>query len=327
MLSRLRMPTDKAIRQYISLASAIFDKGNRKLAHQDGTFKATTLENAIKDLVAAKALGDRMVGPPPPTGHSNTDDTGCRAFVCAMPAHNMAHPQRFRTYAARAHAGPNCAIWQAARATTAAPTLFKRIAIAAERGHAPQEFVDGGVCCNNPARKVMEEARAVFGGATRLGCLVSIGAGHAGVIGLGRRPDAFERLLLIDLMRALHGVASDCENEAQRAARQFVNAPNKYFRFSVAHGAGDVALDEWTRVDELTAHTAAYLKDAAVSHAVDRLVKLLCEGRASGYPSGPEVTLDTLCTCASEIFTASGASSFSCTSMKRRLRILLISRY
>ncbi len=96
--------------------------------------------------------------------------------------------------------------------------LFKPVAIAAAPGHTVQEFVDGSLHCNNPVRKVMDEARTVFGGAMRLGCLVSIGAGHAAVIGLPRQPDALERLLPKGLMQVLQSMATDCEQEAYSVA-------------------------------------------------------------------------------------------------------------
>jgi hypothetical protein len=80
-------------------------------------------------------------------------------------------------------------------------------------------------------------------------------------------------------------------------ARQFVGAPaddNRFFRFSVTQGAGSIALEEWEHVDELTAHTHAYLKEAEVSHAVNCLVSLLCApGRAA--EGGAAATLNHVC--------------------------------
>jgi hypothetical protein len=195
----------------------------------------------------------------------------------------------------RENAGPDCLIWEAARATTATPTFFKPIAIAAALGHTPQAFVDGALRCNNPMREVMDEACAVFGSAARLGCLVSVGTGHAAVIGLPKQPDAFERLLPVGLIKALKSVATDCEKEAQSMARQFREPLDRYFRFSVAHGASGILLEEWERLDEVTQHTEAYLKDTEVSRAVNRLVKLLCQpGQAAEGNS--QITLDNLCT-------------------------------
>jgi hypothetical protein len=91
-------------------------------------------------------------------------------------------------------------------------------------------------------------------------------------------------------------VATDCESEAQRAAWQLAGLPDRFFRFSIAYSAGEICPEVWRRTGELAARTVTYLKDAVVSQTVDRLVKWLCEGRAAGGPSGPEVTLSSICT-------------------------------
>ena len=84
-------------------------------------------------------------------------------------------PVRFRTYQSdEPHS--NCKIWEAARATSAAPTFFKRIEIGRN-----QPFIDGGLGRNNPSQVVLDEAKAIFG-ARQIGCLVSIGTGQAEVI-------------------------------------------------------------------------------------------------------------------------------------------------
>ncbi len=297
MLGRLGMTVDEAIEQYTATASAIFSKKNRKADYKREAFKATTLEKLMQELVAARAMGDRMIEPTPSDagpGEGRAGHRGCRAFVCAMPSRNMAHAQRFRTYAVRDNAGPNCFIWQAARATTATPRVFKPVAIAAAPGHAAQQFVDGGLRGNNPVREIMAEARAVFGGAARLGCLVSIGAGHTAVIGLPRRSDALERLLPAGLITALSSAATDCEREAQSVARQFGDPVDRYFRFSVAHGAEGISLEEWKKLGEVTQHTEAYLKDIEATRSIDRLVKLLSESDRS-FDEGSQITLDNLC--------------------------------
>src|SRR5271163_1218381 len=108
MLGRLRMTTEEALKTYNSLAGAIFSKDNRKWAVQDGTFKATTLENKVKELVAERALGEFMF-------EASNDSNIGNAFVCAMPAKDLAHPRRFRTYHVRTLASANCRIWEAAR--------------------------------------------------------------------------------------------------------------------------------------------------------------------------------------------------------------------
>jgi predicted acylesterase/phospholipase RssA len=196
------MTTDETLRAYNTIASAIFSKENRKWMIQDGSFKATTLENKVKEVVAEKKHGDNMLDA------SNEASMG-KAFVCAMPAKNMAHPRRFRTYAVRELESANCKIWEAARATTAAPTIFKRIFIG-EEGRAKEEFIDGGIRCNNPAIQVMEEARNMFGDDRVVNCLVSIGTGHPGTIGLSK-PDGFQKILPKELINVLKSIATDCE--------------------------------------------------------------------------------------------------------------------
>jgi hypothetical protein len=49
MLFRLRMPIDQAISAYVKLASHVFSK--TKWAHQEGTFKASRLEEAIVEVI------------------------------------------------------------------------------------------------------------------------------------------------------------------------------------------------------------------------------------------------------------------------------------
>jgi len=55
MLGRLRMSTDDALDEYTQLAGYVF--GERKWAFQDGLFKASRLEEAIKKIVE-KYAGD-----------------------------------------------------------------------------------------------------------------------------------------------------------------------------------------------------------------------------------------------------------------------------
>ncbi|KIM42400.1 hypothetical protein M413DRAFT_43952, partial [Hebeloma cylindrosporum] len=138
----LRMDVDTAIDHYNNLAKKVFSASKRWPG--DGKFKATKLEEVIKSVV-----GDV-------TGDSEElllelgDTSICRTFVCARNAHDMNAniPVFFRSYPSReTHSG--CKIWEAARATSAAPTFFKRIEI----GRA-QPFIDGGLGRNNPSRVV-----------------------------------------------------------------------------------------------------------------------------------------------------------------------------
>jgi hypothetical protein len=64
MLGRFRMTTHQALDKYVHIISRVFASSNKKNHHQDGAFKATTLETEIKTLIA-EMTGDpdeRMIG-------------------------------------------------------------------------------------------------------------------------------------------------------------------------------------------------------------------------------------------------------------------------
>ena len=80
MLSRLRMTAAEAAEQYIELARQIFGPQNQKSRFQDGRFKATTLEEAVKKVVALRAgasnTGTSMI----PTGNAAANDSKWQVY-------------------------------------------------------------------------------------------------------------------------------------------------------------------------------------------------------------------------------------------------------
>jgi hypothetical protein len=188
-----------------------------------------------------------------------------------MAAHNMTAgiPVLFRTYPAPKNETFDCTIWEAARATTAAPTFFKQMVI-----HEPgsrQPYVDGGLGCNNPTAQVLEEAELIFP-ARRVACIISIGTGQAKAISI---PKTTLPVVPIEIIEAMKAIATDCEVTAQAMAKRFRNTSNFYFRFNVEQGLQEVTLAQWERLDEVTAHTRHYLKmeevDKKIGAAVDAI--------------------------------------------------------
>lgn len=214
--------------------------------------------------------------------------------MCAVPARNMEYPRLFRSYKVRENNTPNCRIWEAARATTAAPTFFKRISIS-EPGLISEEFVDGAFKYNNPAEVVIKEAKHIFNTERPIGCIVSIGTGQKDTIGMAK-PDSFQKILPSDLIRVLKDIATDCEATANRLKEQFLETPGTYYRFNVTHSVGSISLDEWGRLSEIQTHTIAYLFDPQVSKSVDAVVKVLAEqGKQEAAQSQGRVTLGSIC--------------------------------
>ena len=159
----------------------------------------------------------------------------------------MVIPVLFRTYQPRG-SPLDCKIWEAARATSATPTFFERIEIGRN-----QPFVDGGVGCNNPSQVVLHEAKALFGGARQIGCLVSIGTGQATVINM-EKPGLFDKS--IDTLKA---ISTDCEGTHEAMLRLFANLPNTYFRLNVEQGMQGVEFFEWAKLANVEAHTTQYM--------------------------------------------------------------------
>ncbi|THV03678.1 FabD/lysophospholipase-like protein, partial [Dendrothele bispora CBS 962.96] len=287
MLGRLEMNTEEALTQYKALAGRIFGKKNQKLKGRDGAFKATTLEGVIKELLQS-CRGDPEALM---CGDATRENEMGRAFVCAVPATNMRFPRIFRTYKLLGNSDASCKIWQAARATTAAPTFFKRISIPGVGG-IEETFIDAGIRCNNPTGQVREEAKRLFGEDRTVGVLVSIGTGHPGTIGLSK-PDVFQRLLPSQLINTLKNIATDCESVADQLASQYGEREDSiYFRFNVTHGVGQISLEEWKKIPDIVTHTRAYLQEPRISAYVDSVVQRLCDPSSHGT----SVSLALLCT-------------------------------
>lgn len=76
---------------------------------------------------------------------------GSKCFVCALPDGNYSC-DRLRTYISRTGVpGPRATIWQAGRATSAAPLYFPSIEVNGQR------YWGGGMHSNNPIIEVVKE--------------------------------------------------------------------------------------------------------------------------------------------------------------------------
>ncbi|KAJ6571308.1 FabD lysophospholipase-like protein [Mycena capillaripes] len=288
MLGRLRMDVDTAIMCYDRLAKNVFS--DVKLGVKDGKFKATKLEEAIKSTVK-QITGDSE------TPLLEDGETVCRTFVCAKNAQNMSGniPVLFRTYESReSHTG--CTIWEAARATSAAPTFFKRIEIG--RG---QAFIDGGLGRNNPSKVVLDEAKKVLHD-RRLGCIVSIGTGQSDIISI-EKPRFFQKLIPKDVIDALKGISTDCEATHEEMLGLFHNYPNTYFRLNVEQGMQRITLSEWEKLSHVEAHTAQYMKRNEVEEKLVSVVNAIRSGRVSPKPLAQPMRDRKLCPLPVSTFT------------------------
>lgn len=198
-------------------------------------------------------------------------------FVCAVPAKNVkGSPRLFRTWLADKNPGYNCTIWEAARATSAAPRIFERIFI--EDAGVKEEFVDAGLGCNNPVRYLVQEAIQEFGLERHVSCILSIGTGKPKVAKFNK-PSLGQRALPTELIRVLASMATDTEAEAEIMASRYQQCTNLYHRLNVDDGLGEILLQEWKALGDVKTYTHAYLSRTNISDEIDTIVEALL-GRA-----------------------------------------------
>jgi len=188
-----------------------------------------------------------------------------------MNAYNMDAniPVLFRSYGSR-EPHSNCKIWEAARATSAAPAFFKRIEI----GRA-QPYIDGGLGRNNPSRVVLDEAKTLFG-ARYIGCLLSVGAGHAETISRKKSRTSVST----DIFDTLKAITTDCEATHEAMLGLFAKLPTTYFRLNVEHGMQWIKLSEWESLGNVEAHTAQYLRRKEIEEKLALLANVIRVPRA-----------------------------------------------
>ncbi|KAI9776691.1 MAG: hypothetical protein M1839_009418 [Geoglossum umbratile] len=274
MLGTLRMSVDEAIKSYLDFAPKIFPregfvsrnpltkvfKGVRGTAR----FDATALENEVKEMVAeyVKQNGNEQDG-----NGNDKDDNGknenavfdqiakpeksCRVVVCAGTS-NINAPVRLRSYPSSWDGSTSCTVWQAARATSAAPLFFDPITF----GNPPMDYVDGALHYNNPVSVLWDEAKSVWG-SRPISCIVSIGTGKPAVGPVGKRGHT--------ILKSLVKMATDTEATARDFKNSIYQIPEadrpKYYRFNVERGLEDIALEEWKHFRRLTEATSAYLSE------------------------------------------------------------------
>lgn len=196
-------------------------------------------------------------------------------FVCVTVPNALGAPTPtlFRTYQPRHGRFVDCKIWEAARATSAAPTFFEPIEIDNGLG-IRSRYTDGGIGHNNPTDVVLREASAIFTD-QKLACIISIGTGKLENSRLNK-PSFIQRLLpRIDVAVALAKITTDCEKTAEDMDHRFHNSPNLYFRFNVDKGMDRIKLGDWDKLDVVDDVTDIYLRSTNVSKAmVDAAVVL-----------------------------------------------------
>ena len=169
------------------------------------------------------------------------------SVVLAITKGNIdARPTLFTTYDTSA-SFHGCAIWQVARATSAATTFFKSITV----GRDGIEFIDAGFGYNNPCEVLIEEARRQFPGHGQMRVLsIGTGLGDVGTIDNRR----------LSIINGLKKMATTSKKVAARLDGQYGDS-GQYYRFNVDQGLQDITLSDWGKASKISSHTHNYLSE------------------------------------------------------------------
>ena len=298
---------DECIDAYLDLSKKVFEvdrvlAGHIPVGDDCCRFDYNILETAIKNIIKGK-LGDENCSM---NAIPKTVAEVCPTFVVAQTAYDAnARPTIFRTYSGAQIRASECGIWEAARATSAAPTFFKPLTI--QRPRPAIMYIDGGMGHNNPSEIALEEARKLWPACTKFG-LISIGTGQskANPVLLSNssqesQKPRFENIksyvpmlaewawnttqntksgveALIKMAGALSQLATNSEEVHQRVRRQSRfsdTARFPYFRFNVPRDVGDIGLGDWSRSVELGTHTNNYMKKDELEELREQCVAFL----------------------------------------------------
>ncbi|OCK85167.1 FabD/lysophospholipase-like protein [Lepidopterella palustris CBS 459.81] len=188
--------------------------------------------------------------------HKKANQRGCRGFVLTSLKNALGLPRILSTY------DPNdrqTRIWEALRATSAAPTFFEEM----QFGTPKVTYLDGGVGFNNPCAEVDYAAKALWEGRS-IGVIVSVGTGLQSIPSVRKMASwlPFGLGTDISLAAALASMATSTARVDNEMKRMYYNTDTRYYRFDVDRGLANISLEQWMREDEMAALTEQYMRDA-----------------------------------------------------------------
>ena len=199
----------------------------------------------------------------------NTGRADLFSFVCATRTQTSARII-FRSYVPRSLTNYEPWIWEAARATSAAPLFFAPFAIRRLR----LTTVDGALRSNNPVDSAINEADNLD--SSRLyGCVVSIGTGVSDVTPLNSRD-----ITIPPLLRTCAEISINCH----KVHEDFTESPHglrlletgRYYRFDVHRKLDEIDLDDWRRTEEVYAFVDNYIEQRETQLKFDACARTLC---------------------------------------------------
>lgn len=265
MLFRLRMDIQSAIVEYKRLSPEIFRQsrarfigGNiAKAAVGKPWFKGRRLKRGVRRIVNERLpydekdrLGDNVSEATLKSELPEIQEGTCKTFVVALKREDRS-AVLLRSYTAPSENDAefnDCKIWQAARATSAAPFYFPTAKIGETR------FWDGGLAHNNPIQRVWDEGGRLFPD-NQTACIVSLGTGCQ-----TRRPKK-TFLPIIGKGKSIMKNLTEVERVNDEFEEGMITKNKPFYRFNPSTGEDEIGLAEYKRLGDLETYTKTYLED------------------------------------------------------------------
>jgi predicted acylesterase/phospholipase RssA len=267
MLGRLQMDATSCKEKYISMSRTIFQPqgwslpGKRwiDLAAGNPSFTGDALKEAICSVTDSRMTAEekdelRVLGKVPDQATLfSRHQSRARTFVCAI-REDVTECERLRTYLPinprpeQHDLDPRSVlIWEAGRATSAAPTYFPSIQIA------NREYFDGGMQSNNPILELVDEAHREHGRDAQIDAIVSIGTGYQS----GGRPGPH----IVDTIKHVLSRTTDAEAKHREFCSRldYRALKEKYYRFQEFDRLGGIDLAAADKIEEIELIADEYL--------------------------------------------------------------------
>jgi Patatin-like phospholipase len=207
----------------------------------------------------------------------------CKTFVIAIRTRGSGAAHRMCTYSSTTADAFTGTIWEAARATSAAPTFFEPITINRVI------YGDGGTGWNNPTAEAIAEAHNIWPNRP-IGCLLSLGTGLEAAIQLNDPRSLLRRLApqaAFQLEVAKYCIASltSCEKTHRDVAEKYPDrvVPGKnYFRLNVPQGMSNIGLEEWRKIGDILALTEDYMDHGEIREHKKTIARFLLNPQLAG---------------------------------------------
>ena len=283
MLGRLRMSVDKAMKVYRLLSANVFEKPSSRLKRVLTKYDSTARRERLKGQF--DSLKPSTPSPQEEGDQFKSDRNRCRTIVCSIQSsenNNFQTPFLFRSYDRKMsynipfERNPGdqntFAIWEVARATSAAPSYFKSI-------HLPQvRFYDPAVNLNNPSWEVLNEVNLLAERSQdAIDLLLSIGGANA------KANNPRVKFGNDSLQQGLTNISDAVHNEVEyESTHQLFH----YYRFDVKEGLQEVRMNEWKpkpsgsiTLKRIQEATSRYLKEPKISDLIRECAKKLVKRR------------------------------------------------